>query len=66
MVIESQWNRAKHMLNLPTVAKLRRVKLQSYRTTFWRWQTTGDEGLATVEGRTLLLEKKEASIARKT
>jgi DTW domain-containing protein YfiP len=49
--IDSKWGQANGILAHPSLAGVRRVRLRSYRTSYWRFHTRGvpDDGLCTVE-----------------
>jgi DTW domain-containing protein YfiP len=47
--VDSQWHRTKKMMSDPRLQKLRCVKIESYKTRFWRYQKEGDTCLATIE-----------------
>jgi DTW domain-containing protein YfiP len=51
VVIDSKWGQARGVLLSPALAGVRRVRLGSYRTSYWRYHTRGvpEDGLCTVE-----------------
>ena len=51
VVVDSQWQKAKAVLNHPNLQKLKCVRINSNKTAFWRYQHHGDEFLATIEGK---------------
>ncbi|ELR13901.1 DTW domain containing 1, putative [Acanthamoeba castellanii str. Neff] len=49
VVIDSTWQKAKTILRDERVSKLPCVKINSQKTLFWRYQTVGENCLATIE-----------------
>lgn len=47
--VDSQWNRAGGIMRHEHLQALRCVKIQEYKTAFWRYQSKGPECLATIE-----------------
>jgi len=49
VVLDCQWHVVKKLEKHASIAALRRVRIRSYSTTFWRYQNVGPECLATIE-----------------
>lgn len=49
IVLDCQWNHANAMNSHVSLSNLKRLKIGTYSTTFWRYQRTGDSCLATIE-----------------
>eukprot|EP00033_Pygsuia_biforma_P004892 GCRY01005364.1.p1 GENE.GCRY01005364.1~~GCRY01005364.1.p1 ORF type:complete len:262 (+),score=23.22 GCRY01005364.1:66-851(+) len=47
--VDSTWNKTYNILHSPQIERLKRVKIHSYETLFWRYQSYGREYLATIE-----------------
>ena len=47
--VDAQWRQAKAVMRAPQLAPLTRVRMGSYVTTFWRYQTHEPDHLATIE-----------------
>ena len=50
VVLDSTWQKSGSMIQDPRVRNLPRVKINSYDTTFWRYQDKPSDHLATIEG----------------
>lgn len=48
-MVESTWDKGPVVARHPSLSKLRKVKMKSRKTTYWRKQDHGNEFLATVE-----------------
>eukprot|EP01103_Thecamoeba_quadrilineata_P011260 TRINITY_DN2650_c0_g1_i1.p1 TRINITY_DN2650_c0_g1~~TRINITY_DN2650_c0_g1_i1.p1 ORF type:complete len:181 (+),score=21.98 TRINITY_DN2650_c0_g1_i1:381-923(+) len=49
VLIDSQWHKTNIILKDERLKKLKGVRIENYKTAFWRYQTLGDECLATIE-----------------
>jgi len=49
VVLDSQWQNTNKMLRDEKLQSMTTIKIDSYKTKFWRYQTKGDECLATLE-----------------
>jgi hypothetical protein len=50
LVVDSQWHRTARFLRDDRLKGLATVKIDTYKTKFWRFQDQGEECLATLEG----------------
>jgi DTW domain-containing protein YfiP len=50
VVVDSTWQQARSVLNVPQLKSLRKIRLaNNYQTSFWRYQLHGEDHLATIE-----------------
>ena len=49
IIIDCTWNQTKHFLKQSNVMKLKKVKIQTEKTAFWRYQNIAETNLSTIE-----------------
>lgn len=49
VIIDSTWHQTKHFLREPNVVSLKKVKIQTEKTAFWRYQRIAETNLSTIE-----------------
>ncbi len=49
VLIDCTWNQTKHFLRQPNVMNLKKVKIQTEKTAFWRYQRISETNLSTIE-----------------
>jgi hypothetical protein len=49
VLIDSTWHQTRHYLRQPNLMKLKKVKIQTEKTAFWRYQNISETNLSTIE-----------------
>ena len=49
VLIDCTWNQTKHFFSQENIKELKKVKIQTEKTIFWRYQRVAETNLATIE-----------------
>jgi DTW domain-containing protein YfiP len=62
VLIDCTWNQTNHFLKQENVMSIKKVKIQTEKTVFWRYQSVSDANLATVEALYFFFRDYEVSL----
>lgn len=63
VIIDSTWHQTKHFMREPNIMSLKKVKIQTEKTAFWRYQRISETNLSTIEAMYFFFRDYETNLS---